>query len=222
LGGSALFASGLATRDKLVKMELKNSEMRFIQQSIHPEISHAFPNSKMAGGSGTNLANSTSSLVMPSEVRAGQVIGLVEITGGLGGLGSVIDASRLADEFGADLTTLLPIIDGAEMLGLVKADKGDVSLTEFGLKFQKTSKHKVKLLKDALSKIEPFKTALELLSSKKSVSVHEIADALKVKGVRWHYRDEINEMNIQAILVHWAIYAELLSYNGKTGKFQKL
>jgi hypothetical protein len=155
---------------------------------------------------------------MPAEVRAGQVIGLVEITGGLG---SVIDASRLADEFGADLTKLLPVIDSAEILGLVKTNKGDVSLTEFGLKFQKASKHKVKLLKEALSRIEPFKTALELLSTKKSVSAHEIAESLKAKDVKWHYRDEINEMNIQTILIHWAIYAELLTYNGKTGKFQR-
>lgn len=193
--------------------------MKFIEATIDRQAKQTLPNGKNAGGSGMPSLNSSSALVMPAEVRAGQVIGLVEITGGLG---SVIDASRLADEFGADLTTLLPILDGAEMLGLVKANKGDVSLTEFGLKFQKTSKHKVKLLKDGLSKIEPFKTTLELLLSKKSVSVHEIADALKLKDIRWHYRDEINEMNIQTILIHWAIYAELLAYNGKTGKFQKI
>lgn len=156
--------------------------------------------------------------MMPANVRAGQVIGLVEITGGLG---SVIDASRLADEFGADLTTLLPILDAAEILGLVKAEKGDVSLTDFGLKFQKASKYKVKLLRDALSKIEPFQTALQLVSNKKSISVQEIAEDLKREGVTWHHKDEINEFMIQTLLIHWAIYAELLTYNGKTGKFQK-
>lgn len=156
---------------------------------------------------------------MPADVRAGQVIGLVEITGGLG---SVIDASRLADEFGADLTTLLPILDGAKMLGLVKTNKGDVTLTEFGHKFQKTSKYKVRLLKDPLAKIEPFKTTLELLSKKKAVSVHDIAEALEARDIRWHHREEINELMIQTLLIHWAIYAELLTYNGKTGKFQKL
>ncbi|MDH2899525.1 MAG: AAA-associated domain-containing protein [archaeon] len=176
-------------------------------------------NGKIMNGPSSSPSIPTSALVMPAGVRAGQVIGLVEITGGLG---SVIDASRLADEFGADLSTLLPILDGAEMLGLVKTDKGDVSLTEFGLKFQKTSKQKIKLLKDVLAKIEPFKTTLELLASKKSVSVHEISDALKVKDIRWHYRDEINEMDIQTILIHWAIYGELLTYNGKNGKFQKI
>src|SRR5579864_1141638 len=90
------------------------------------------------------------STVMPANVRAGQVLGLVEI---IGGLGTAVDASKLADEFGADLVTLLPILDTGEMLGLVKVEKGDITLTEFGLKFQKTSKHKVKLVKDKLANI---------------------------------------------------------------------
>src|ERR1700726_4248129 len=93
------------------------------------------------------------STVMPANVRAGQVLGLVEI---IGGLGTAVDASKLADEFGADLTTLLPILDTGEMLGLVKVEKGDISLTEFGSKFQRTSKYKVRLLKDKLAAIEPF------------------------------------------------------------------
>jgi NitT/TauT family transport system ATP-binding protein len=156
--------------------------------------------------------------MMPANVRAGQVVGLVEITGGLG---SVIDVSRLADEFGADIATLLPILDAAEMLGLVKAEKGDVSLTDLGLKFQKTSKHKVRMLRDVIARIEPFKTTVELCTkNKKGVSAHEVADALLKKGLYWHHNYEMNEPLVQSILIHWGIYAELLSYNGKTGKFQ--
>jgi NitT/TauT family transport system ATP-binding protein len=173
--------------------------------------------SATANGNQTPLSQDRPPM-MPANVRAGQVIGLVETTGALG---SVIDASRLADEFGADLTTLLPILDAAEILGLVKANKGDVSLTDFGYKFQKASKYKVKLLKDVLSKTEPFKTALELVSKKKSVSVNEVAEGLKRRGITWHHKDEMNEFMIQTLLIHWAIYAELLTYNGKTGKFQR-
>ncbi len=156
---------------------------------------------------------------MPANVRAGQVIGLVEITGGLG---SLIDVSRLADEFGADIAILLPIVDTAEMLGLIKSEKGDISLTDFGLKFQKTSRHKVTLLKDQLAKIEPFKTAIELASTRKNISAHDIAESLLARDIRWHHTSELNEALIQGLLIHWAIYAGLLSYNGKTGKFQKM
>jgi hypothetical protein len=157
-------------------------------------------------------------LVMPANVRAGQILGLVEITGGLG---TAVDASKLADEFGADLVTLLPILDTGEMLGLVKVEKGDVSLTEFGLQFQQASKYKVRLLRDQLAKIEPFKTALQLaILRKDGVSAREVCESLQERGVRWHHIPEINEMLVQTMLIHWAIYAELLSYNGKTGKFQ--
>lgn len=167
---------------------------------------------------GSKPAQETRPPIFPANARAGQVIGLVEVTGGLG---SVIDVSRLADEFGADLTTLLPILDAAELLGLVKSEKGDVSLTDFGQKFQKASKNKVKLLKDTLSKIEPFKTALDLATKKKSISAREITESLKGRDIRWHHKGDINESLIQALLIHWAIYAELLTYSGKTGKFQK-
>src|SRR5208283_3542578 len=138
-----------------------------------------------------------------------------------GGLGSHIDVSRLAEEFGFDIATLLPIIDTAEMLGLVRADKGEVSLTDFGLKFQKLAKHKVSLLKDQISQIEPFKTALDLAASKKSISARNIAEALQLRDIRWHHTPELNEALVKNLLIHWAIYAEILTYNGKSGKFQK-
>ncbi len=157
--------------------------------------------------------------IMPANVRAGQVLGLVEV---VGGLGTAVDVAKLADEFGADLVTLLPILDTGELLGLVKLEKGDISLTEFGLKFQKTSKNKVRLLKDHLSKIEPFKTALELAAQKGSISTGEIAEALWERDLRWHHNREINETLIQTLLIHWAIYAGLLSYDGRNGKFQKV
>ncbi|MGI0091161.1 MAG: AAA-associated domain-containing protein [Nitrososphaerales archaeon] len=177
---------------------------------------------KAAEGASAVSRDAVSSIppIMPANVRAGQVIGLVEITGGLG---SKIDVAKLADEFGADLQTLLPILDTGEMLGLVRIEKGDVSLTEFGLKFQKTSKHKVRLLRDQLSKIEPFKTALELVGSKNGeASTSDICKSLAQRDIRWHHYPELNDALVQALLIHWAIYAGLLTYNGKTGKFQKI
>ena len=157
-------------------------------------------------------------LIMPANVRAGQVLGLVEI---IGGLGTAVDASKLADEFGADLTTLLPILDTGEMLGLVKVEKGDISLTEFGVKFQRTSKNKVRLVKDKLATLEPFKTASEMAGKSGGVTASEVAQELWDRGVRWHHTPEINQTLVQTLLIHWAIYAGLLSY-GKTGIFQKV
>ena len=157
--------------------------------------------------------------MMPGNVRGGQVISLVEITGSLG---EKVDAPKLADEMGADIAVLLPVLDAAEMLGLVRTEKGDVHLTELGLKFQKTTKNKLRLLKDRLSTIEPFRTALELSLKGKSITAAQVADTQQDIGLRWHYQPQMNESLIRALLIHWAIYAGLLKYDGKSGKFQKI
>lgn len=157
-------------------------------------------------------------LMMPGNVRGGQVISLVEIAGSIGGK---VDAPKLADELGADIAVLLPILDAAEMLGLVRTEKGDVLLTELGLKFQKTSKMKLKMLKDRIATIEPFRTALELTSKGRAVTAQQVADALGEMGLRWHYNPELNESMIRTLLIHWAIYAGLLSYDGRSEKFRK-
>jgi NitT/TauT family transport system ATP-binding protein len=155
---------------------------------------------------------------MPGTVRGGQVISLVEVTGGIGGK---VDAPKLADELGADISVLLPILDAAEMLGLVRTEKGDVHLTELGLKFQKTAKNKLRILKERIAAIEPFRTALELGAHGKPVTASQVADTLAEMGLKWHYQPEINESLIRALLIHWAIYAGLFSYDGRSGKFQK-
>ncbi|MDG6981665.1 MAG: hypothetical protein JRN51_11220, partial [Nitrososphaerota archaeon] len=49
-------------------------------------------------------------LMMPGNVRAGQVISLVEIAGSIGGR---VDVPKLADELGADIAVLLPIWDAS-------------------------------------------------------------------------------------------------------------
>jgi hypothetical protein len=156
---------------------------------------------------------------MPANVRAGQIVSLVEV---VGGLRSKIDIPRLADELGADIAVLLPIIDAGEMLGLVRSEKGDVFLTDFGLKFQKTVKYKVRLLHDDLAKIEPFRSAIELVSRKGEASAGEITDQLARYGLTWHHDREVNEALVRTMLIHWAIYAGLLNYDGRKDKFRKV
>lgn len=157
-------------------------------------------------------------LLMPGNVRAGQVISLVDVTGGIGGK---VDAPKLADELGADIAVLLDILDAAEMLGLVRTEKGDVYLTEQGLKFQKTTRNKVRMLKERLAAIEPFRTALELASRGKPITAGKVAEALGEMGLKWHYQPDLNETLIKTLLIHWTIYGGLLRYDGKSGKFQK-
>lgn len=156
--------------------------------------------------------------MMPGNVRAGQVISLVEIAGSIGGK---LDAPKLADELGADIAVLLPILDASEMLGLVRTEKSDIHLTELGLRFQKTTKNKLRLLKERVASIEPFRTALELASRGRPITASQVADSLREIGLKWHYQPEMNESLIRMLLIHWTIYADLLRYDGKSGKFTK-
>ena len=155
--------------------------------------------------------------MMPANVRPGQVIGLVEVTGGLG---PKIDVSKLADELGADIAVLLPILDAAEMLGLVKSKKGTVDLTEFGHRFQKALKHKVRLLRERLGEIEPFQAAVELAKRRRDFETEDIVEELETEGITWHHQKELNYALVQGLLVHWAVSAGLLTYDGRTGKFR--
>ena len=155
-------------------------------------------------------------LMMPAHVRTGQVMGLVDVAAELGAL---TDLARLADELGDDIDTLLPILDTAEMLGLVEVKKGIVSLTLLGSRFHKAPRYKIHMIREPLSKLEPFKTALDLAAHTHALSSAEVARNLANRGIIWHHEPELNEAAVHGLLVHWSVYPGLLRYNGKTGKF---
>jgi len=155
-------------------------------------------------------------LIMPAHVRTGQIMGLVDVTAELGAL---TDFASLADELGDDIDTLLPILDTAEMLGLVEVKKGVVSLTHLGSKFHHVPRNKMHLLRTRVSEIEPFKTAFELATH--GVSSAQVTQDLVERGITWHHEQELNEAAVHSLLIHWAIFAGLLRYNGKNGKFQR-
>ena len=172
----------------------------------------------MAGQAKKPPPEAPQQLVMPASVRAGQVLSLVEITGGLG---MPIDVSKLATEFGGDIQTILPILDTAEVLGLVTTSRGDVSLTKFGEEFRKTPNQRIRLLAKQLLMIEPFKTAVMLADRRGGAKSEDIAAELYDMGVRWHHDPEVNQGLVKEILISWAITSGILSYNGKSGKFQR-
>jgi hypothetical protein len=157
-------------------------------------------------------------LTMPSNVRAIQVISLMD---DICELGSGTHVSKLAEKIGADISVLLPILNASEMLGLVRSENGSIYLTDDGLKFEGTSLSNIlTLLRKKIALIEPFRTAIELASRSGSTTAKEAADRLAARGIQWDYRPELNESLVNTLLIHWAIRAALLSYDGKTGKFQ--
>ena len=157
---------------------------------------------------------------MPN-VRGAQVIGLLDI---IATVGPSTNVTKLATKFGNDISILLPALEAAEMLGLLSRQNDEIALTDFCVKFQtspKPSTFKVQLLKDQLTKIEPFKTTLELLGQKSKVKTTDVANALGRMNVRWDLKRELNESIIHGLLINWGTFADLFSHDGKTEEFRK-
>jgi hypothetical protein len=155
---------------------------------------------------------------MPGNVRAVEVISLVDE---IEELGTGIHVSQFAEKTGYDIEVLLPILEAAEMLGLVRSEGGKLFLTEEGLKFEeRTMTGRVSALAEKLKSIEPFRTAIELASNGGRTTAEEVSQNLAKRGTTWHYEPETNESLVSALLIHWTIRAGILSYDGEDRIFR--
>jgi len=125
----------------------------------------------------------------------------------------VIHVHKVAQDLHWDLTKLLPILDAAEMLGLVTVEKGEAKLSRDGHKMVSVKKGRMHTLGKSLSKIEPFMTALKF---KRKFTGEEVAKELSKKGIRWHHEDEVNSLIVSDLLMHWGIRTRILDYDGSS------
>ena len=155
-------------------------------------------------------------LIMPGNVRAIQVVSL---TDEIDELGNGIRLTKLVENSDSDGAVLIPVLSAAEMLGLIRNENGNLFLTEQGLKLKEVDMARVSvLLKEKVAPMEPFRTAIELASGG-STTAKEVAKTLSARGIEWHYKPDLNESLVSNLLIHWAIRAGLLSYDGKDKKF---
>ncbi len=151
--------------------------------------------------------------VMPSRVTLVEVTGLVEA---VESAGNAIELSDLARLFPRQSSPhLLSILKASQELGLIWREGGLVSITDLGLGFVRATDGKVRIIRAVLARIEPFKTTLELLSKKKTVSSHEVSEALIRKKNIILSPSQISEDFVRTTLIEWGISSCLLSYNGK-------
>jgi NitT/TauT family transport system ATP-binding protein len=123
----------------------------------------------------------------------------------------VVHVHKVAQDLHWDLTRLLPIIDAAEMLGLVTVENGEAKLSREAHRMLSVKKGRIQALGDSLSRIEPFTTALRF---KRKFTGQEVAQELSRRGIRWHHEDELNSLIVSEILMHWGIRARILEYDG--------
>ncbi len=120
------------------------------------------------------------------------------------------DIAHLDDDLGVEKSTFFNLIDDAERLGLVKVVEGNIELTQDGLKFVNSGiKDRKIILREKIKKLEPFKSAVEILSKTPygKMQLDYFMEIFKKK----FYSYDLN--NLFKVLVNWGRYVKLIGYS---------
>jgi NitT/TauT family transport system ATP-binding protein len=118
------------------------------------------------------------------------------------------DVALLADDLDLEIDEILPSLDFAEVLGLVKVTDGRASFTELGQRYvASTIRNRKELLRDQLRRTTLFKTLLRALESAPD---HRLTDDQLM-----HLLSTTTASADEAVqnIVNWGRYAELLRYD---------
>ena len=136
-----------------------------------------------------------------------EIIGLLEVVNDSGG---IEDAARLAADFDLELDEILPSIDGAELLGLIRVADGNVELTADAQKLLDTGiRDRKKIIRDKVADVRIIKelTSLLMESDEQKLSKKETLKFLQ---------DKIATADIESyfkIIINWTRHAGLIGYN---------
>jgi NitT/TauT family transport system ATP-binding protein len=151
--------------------------------------------------------------IMLPHTRPGGMAGLLEI---LADLGPRIDLRKLADELSLEVDALLPTIDTAALLGLLRVEEGDTTITPQGLEFARgdIQARKAIFRKAALANIPLLRQMEQALKAKADRTLsdeffHDLLDE--------HFSEEESRRQLETA-IQWGRYAELFDYDAATGK----
>ena len=155
----------------------------------------------------------TSRYQMLPHARPGGIAGLIEILLDRGGHD---DLYQLADELVMEVDDLLPIIEGAALLGFIRVHEGDVDITREGRAFAEA---------DILTRKVLFREA----ALNHATLLRQIERALRAKADRTlpddffydileeHFTDEEARQQLETA-IHWGRYAEIFDYDADRGR----
>jgi NitT/TauT family transport system ATP-binding protein len=151
--------------------------------------------------------------IMLPHTRPGGMAGLLEILVDLGGR---IDLHRLADELSLEVDALLPTVDTAALLGLLRVEEGDAIITPEGQEFARTDIQARKAIfrKTALANI-PLLRQME--QSLKAKADRTLSDEFFRDLLDEHFSEDESRRQLETA-IQWGRYAELFDYDAATGK----
>ena len=154
-----------------------------------------------------------SKAVMLPHTRPGGMAGLLEILVDRGGR---VDLHRLSEELSMDLESLLPTIDTAVLLGLLRVEEGDAIITPEGYGFAQADIQARKAIfrKAALANVPLLRQMEQALKAKANRTLSEdfFRDLLDE-----HFSKEESIRQLETA-IQWGRYAEIFDNDTQSGK----
>ncbi|MGA2430376.1 MAG: AAA-associated domain-containing protein, partial [Candidatus Acidiferrum sp.] len=173
------------------------------------------PNSKedvIHAGPGTSTPVQHRGLMLP-HTRPGGMAGLLEIVADHDGR---VDLHHLAAELSLEVDALLPTVDTAVLLGLMRLEEGDAIITPEGRAFAKgdIQTRKAMFRKAALANV-PILRQME--QSLKAKSDRTLPDEFFHDLIDEHFSEDESRRQLETA-IQWGRYAEIFDYDAATGK----
>jgi NitT/TauT family transport system ATP-binding protein len=192
-------------RKDLRFVELVDMIYRALTRKDHPEMA--------VTGAQVNGAAAKKPYIMLPHTRPGGLAGLLEILVDQGGRA---DLHVLADELSLEVDALLPTVDTAVLLGLLKLEEGDAIITPEGDAFAKgdIQERKAIFRKAAIANIPLLRQMEQALKAKanRTLSAEFFEDLLDE-----HFSEDEARRQLETA-IQWGRYAELFDYDAASGK----
>jgi NitT/TauT family transport system ATP-binding protein len=186
-------------------VDLVDMIYRALTRQEHPEL--------VAAGIPENGAAAKKQYVMLPHTRPGGLAGLLEILVDQGGRA---DLHVLADELSLEVDALLPSVDTAVLLGLLKLEEGDAIITAEGDAFAKADIQERKAIfrKTAVANIPLLRQMHQALKAKanRALPAEFFEDLLDE-----HFSQDESRRQLETA-IQWGRYAELFDYDAASGK----
>lgn len=161
---------------------------------------------------GTRAAGKKNIIMLP-HTRPGGVSGLLEILADQGGRA---DLHQLARDLSLEVDALLPAVDTAVLLGMLKVEDGDAIITPQGQEFASADIQQRKTIfrRAALANVPLLRQMEQALKAKANRTLpaeffHDLLDE--------HFSEEEARRQLETAL-QWGRYAEIFDYDASSGK----
>jgi NitT/TauT family transport system ATP-binding protein len=151
---------------------------------------------------------------MLPHARPGGVAGLLEFLLDKGGRE---DVYRLADDLAFEIDDLLPIVDAAQLLGFLKIEEGDATITDTGTAYANSEiLHQKELFREAA--VQNVLLLRQIRRALDTKSDHTVPEEFFLDMLDEQFSAEESQRQVETA-VNWGRYAELFDFDASRRRF---